>query len=474
MRSLVSLGAFLLTALPLAAQLRFDPPASHAIDFVPKGVAVADISGDGFEDVVVTANAPDRLDCWFNDCDGNLYFAGSYLYPAGSNPNSTALADVDGDGDLDSLSVLVALGEVHVVFNDGFGGFSNLGTYPVGLIPQQLAVGDVDGDGDVDFAVCDYGGDQAFVYFNDGAGNFTTSTTLAVGSGPSGIALCDFDGDGDLDLVTANTGTGDVTSYLWDSGSSTFGNLATTTTGSAFTPGRVAAGDVTGDGVCDVLVANTDNVTGSDVSVLASVGGALQAGVVWDTGGMGSFALDLADLDGDGDLDVAVANTCSNDVSMLVNDGSGGFPTFQLEASGAGAYDVAAGELTGNNAPDLAVSAKSASQLVVHLNRTTDLGFQLLSGTCPGIMDFEITGATPSGRVVVILGNDCLCSVVPPGNACEGTVLGVANNLMVFRTIQVDANGELLWSGFVGPGCCGECIQIMDLTTCRVSNVVSI
>ena len=74
----------------------------------------------------------------------------------------------------------------------------------MGSNPQSVAVGDVDGDGDLDFLTANNGSDNVSVRLNDGSGNFSGTTNVGVGSQPVSVAFGDVDGDGDLDLLAAN------------------------------------------------------------------------------------------------------------------------------------------------------------------------------------------------------------------------------------------------------------------------------
>src|SRR5439155_26327119 len=128
-------------------------------------------------------------------------------------------------------------------------------------------------------------------------------------------------------------------------------------------PSSVSVGDVKGDGKLDVAVAN---MTANCVSVLLNEtanGSALPDFALQNTFDAGSlpFSMALADLNGDGKLDFAVANGSSNNVSVLLNQTSPGnsTPSFdpqQTFATGSSPRTVVVGDVNGDGKPDLAVT----------------------------------------------------------------------------------------------------------------------
>jgi ankyrin repeat protein len=127
-----------------------------------------------------------------------------------------------------------------------------------------------------------------------------------------------------------------------------FGNLEF---GAGNEPYSVAVGDLDGDSDLDLAVAN---VYGANVSVLLNNGnGTFAADVLY---GAGSYPSSVAvgDVDGDSDLDLAVANSESHNVSVLLNNGNGTFAA--AVHYGAGGFSVAVGDLDGDSDLDLAVA----------------------------------------------------------------------------------------------------------------------
>ncbi|MFO0954681.1 MAG: VCBS repeat-containing protein [Isosphaeraceae bacterium] len=272
------------------------------------------------------------------------------------------IADLSGDG-VNSLAVLTADG-VNIYLGDGRGGFSAPVNYETGPDPTGLTVADLDHDGRPDLLVGNAYGDVLFLVGN-GDGTFRPYTKADQGVA---LAVSDLTGDGKPDFVYANQGLDRVVVQYGAGGN---GTDTTTVLGDhssgLLAPGAVKLADLTGDGIKDLIVANSGS---NNVLVYPGLGDG-QFGPATN-GGHGYFAgtnptgIEVANLNGQPDL--IVANAGSNDVSILLGQGSGANWTLTpgpRVKTGAGPVAVAVGDITGKGTLDLAVANQQANNVQV-------------------------------------------------------------------------------------------------------------
>ncbi len=302
-------------------------------------------------------------------------------------PSSIAIGDIDGDGKPDIVIVNNKTNSISVLRNTGSAGnvsFAKKVDFVVGSIPESVAISDLDGDGKLDLAVTNSNERTVSILRNIGKSdsiNFATKLDFTTGSYPSSIAIADLDGDGRPDLAITNIGSNDVSILRNTSRGEiisfdvNFGCL----TGKK--PTSVAIGDLDGDGKLDLAVANAE-FSGS-VSVLRNKSsiGTFNFDVKVDfVAGSGSQSIVIGDLDGDNKPDLAIANNYSNNVSVLRNMCSIGtinyankldFPTNIYP------WSIAIGDINGDKKLDLAtahIGANSSINTVSVLGNTSNIG----------------------------------------------------------------------------------------------------
>jgi hypothetical protein len=247
-------GGFL-APLPLAAA-----------GMVPLGVAVGDLNGDTWPDVVVAVDGQPTLLLFTQTTAGQAFNAPVSL-TVGGIPTAVAVADLDGDG-LPDLVATTEAGTVSVLLQDKAhpGTFLPAVDVPVGAFPVALQVADVNGDGLPDLVVADYGTPEApttkgvSVLLNEAGapGTFGVATTLEVGDAfAASVAVADLDGDGRPDIVVACSGLpgepGSVAVLLQDGTQPGTFKAAVRYRG-VYGPTSVAIADIDGDGLPDLVL----------------------------------------------------------------------------------------------------------------------------------------------------------------------------------------------------------------------------
>jgi VCBS repeat-containing protein len=315
--------------------------------------AVADVNGDGYADILTVNNISSSVSVFLNDGTGVFGAAISNPVYAGSgNTNAVTTADVNGDGYLDLVTADAVQPTVSVLLGDGTGVFGPATHYNTGAgagFTNTTVAVDVDGDGLLDLVANGSGG-LISVLLNNGSG-FDPAVTYNAGVGRlSDLAFADMDGDGDADIVNAGVDTHNV-SILFNNGAGVFGTAGTYATGGTY-PGEFALSDIDGDGDSDIV---TVNQFSDNVSVLTNDGtGAFEPADLYSTGGDESTDIAIADMNGDGNVDIVTSNITSQTVSVLLGDGDGGFGTpATFAVDGEVPHQLALGDFNGDGATDI-------------------------------------------------------------------------------------------------------------------------
>lgn len=375
-------------------------------------IAVGDVSQDGKLDIVVTNYCTSYAACGQGQVsvllgNGDGTFQAPILnYLNGYAGNTVAIGDVNGDGfpDLvvaEAYDTSFASGYVGVLYGNGNGTFEQEAIYASGgLGTYSLALADIDGDGKLDVVAansclssqnCTVGSVSVLLGKN---GLQETEVYAVGGNGTYSVALSDVNGDGKLDIAVANhcqssaiCTTGSV-SVLLGNGDGSFQPAASYDV-NGYESDWVAVNDVNGDGKPDLLVANDclslngDCTTGGVDVLLGNGDGTFQSAVSYSSGGFEAGSIAVYDVNGDSKPDVLVANfnddnafcddgstgripafgTCTNEgsVAVLLGNGDGTFQTdTNYQTAAAGAYSVAAGDFNGDGIPDLAISNQTS------------------------------------------------------------------------------------------------------------------
>lgn len=344
----------------------------------PRSFTTADVNGDGRLDLIC-ANFGDTtlgdgegrsLTVLTNDGIGG--FISALSIGVGRGPISVEGADVNGDGKIDLISLNEKDNTLSVLTNDGSGGFTLSSLLNVGTDPDALVAADVNGDGKTDLICANFSDNTLSVLTNNGTGGFSLSTVISVGPGPLSLVASDVNGDGKQDLLCANYsgGANGTITVLVNLGN---GSFARSDYQVGNYPSSITAADVNADGKPDIIIAN-ESLSGQ-LTVLTNDGSG--GFVISSTIGVGAnpISVTAADIDHDGKVDLISANYDDNTLTVLTNGGGGNFKFAALLRVGTNPFSVRVADLNGDGVPDVICANRGDNSLTL-LGSAHGMNFQ--------------------------------------------------------------------------------------------------
>ncbi|MGD0735016.1 MAG: Ig-like domain repeat protein [Terracidiphilus sp.] len=439
------LGSGTLTSGPSVLSYSAPAGAGTGGGTQPMWSVMADFNQDGIPDIaVLDFNNPNNgllnqaVEIFFGNADGT-FTKQTTLEDSTSGGAAIVTGDLNGDGYPD---LVVALdGELDVFLNNGRGGFNAPINYNftytdfasnfANNLPSALAIGDVNNDGHLDvvitFASFDASGTSP--YTMPPAANMPGQVGVALGNGdgtlqiggnapyipfygsetyqPNAVALADLTGNGNLDIITGGGGSG--VSVLAGNGDGTFQNALNTSSYTTQPNGSsvLVVGDFNGDGKPDVAFTGEGNafvgllLGNGDLTFQPGLGGAGNLIATYQAGGTNDAIVDglaVADINGDGILDLVAPDKVDNTVTVMLGNGDGTFQAPLVNAdltvnsqvglifpAGNGPYSIQAGSFNGSGTPSLAVVDENGNSV------------GLLTGSMLTTATATATGLSPVG-----------------------------------------------------------------------------
>jgi len=301
----------------------------------PTSLATGDMDGDGDTDVVV-ASLRDKKISWYENLNDNLVYAKQKVIANDADyPSSIFISDFDNDGDNDVLATIVYENKIVWYENlDGAGNFSAELVISTETESSEFVVAsDLDNDGDLDVISTSFEDDKLAWYENlDGLGNFGSQNIISINlDGAASAFPADLDNDGDIDIISTAANGHEV---VWFENIDGNGNFSTKMiiSNEVIAPLSSIAADIDGDGNLDIASSSwVDNKIAwyKNLDGLGSFGNQQIISLSADNA-RNVFA---SDIDNDGDIDLLSSSEGDRKIAWYENlDGLGNFSNEKIIA----------------------------------------------------------------------------------------------------------------------------------------------
>ncbi|CAF5005919.1 unnamed protein product, partial [Rotaria sp. Silwood1] len=291
----------------------------------PRSVALGDFDNDTILDMAIANHIVNKIAVYLGNGDSSfrnptMYSTGSY-----SSPYMVTVADFNNDNRSDIAVANFGTNNIGIFHGFGNGSFASQIELSTGSSrPVAIIAADFNNDSLLDIATANYGTHSVSIFYGYGHGNFSPPITYSTGydSLPISLAAGDFNNDNYLDLAIANYGTNNV-GVLFGNSNTTFEKQITFSTGLASHPYSIAIGHFNDDGFVDIAIANSGT---HEIGVLLNNGNRTFANqATYSVGSASPYAVGVGDFNQDNRLDIVITNSGIENIGVLLGYGNGHF-----------------------------------------------------------------------------------------------------------------------------------------------------
>jgi len=304
--------------------------------------------------------------------------------------------DLDNDGWSDLTVPCEQTGDARIFMNNGAGAYASFTTEALvtNSQPSPNEGADFNNDGEIDIVFGDSNGDEISVLLGDGTGDFPSKTFHVAGSSVRGVGVVDLNGDGWDDIVTANFSASNLSIFI-NNGNGTFPPAVPKEAGGNGEV-SIAVADANNDGLLDVFC-GTYNSPYVVIVLLSDGNGGLAAQPPVPSGGHMWQQITCGDFNGDGHVDTAINHTFDNRMGVLHGNGLGGLNAVQSYPTGGFPMAIDAADIDGDGDLELVSSCYSSATWTLYENQggvfTTPRTFNSSSsGSCAVMHDRDNDG----------------------------------------------------------------------------------